>query len=172
VNLLYIVLGTTTAVQLATACSSQGYTPTYLANDGTLTYSWRTAPALDGALVAEATFPFFDDSIPATQEAQDALKKYAPGVIDSSVYGGHVSEVWSAGQMFAAAATAGHVGPTSTSSQVKTGLYDLHNETLDGLIPPITYTKGQGTQAKCYYIISVENGKFTEPNGLHYSCQP
>jgi branched-chain amino acid transport system substrate-binding protein len=53
---------------------------------------------------------------------------------------------------------------------VKKGLYALKNETLDGLIGPVTFTPGKVTFPTCNFVLSVENGAFTSPQGGSAQC--
>jgi hypothetical protein len=53
-------------------------------------------------------------------------------------------------------------------------MYTLNNETLGGLIPPITFTKGQPAGPRnCFWPYIFQNGTITNPlGGLKYECYP
>jgi branched-chain amino acid transport system substrate-binding protein len=95
------------------------------------------------------------------------MAKYAPGV----AVGPASSEAWAAGELFQAA-VAGSGSSTVTSASILNGLYNLHADTLGGFAPPLTFTKGQPADIKCFFIIRIQNGKYLEPQGLKTSCEP
>jgi hypothetical protein len=59
---------------------------------------------------------------------------------------------------------------TSTAADVKKGLYDLKNETLGGLAPPLNFTPGKPAFANCYFTFKVENGQYVSLNNGHSNC--
>jgi branched-chain amino acid transport system substrate-binding protein len=73
----------------------------------------------------------------------------------------------------AAAAVKGIPSGTSvTSASLISALDSMHNQTLDGLSPPLTFTKGNGTAVPCFFTIELSGGRFTTLNGLKTECQP
>jgi hypothetical protein len=72
--------------------------------------------------------------------------------------------------VFQAAAKAADLSPTSTAADVKKGLYDLKNETLGGLAPPLNFTPGKPAFANCYFTFKVENGQYVSLNNGHSNC--
>jgi branched-chain amino acid transport system substrate-binding protein len=161
--------GSTTVIRLATACAAQGVKAATITTDGTITGAWATAPALDGALAAELSFPWFDDSTPATKEYQDALARYAPDLGDAN--GPNPSYGWVGAKLFEKAVE--NVGSAPiTSASLKQGLYKMKGETLGGLIGPVTFTEGKPGLINCGFTVGLKDGKFTEPDGLTTTCAP
>jgi branched-chain amino acid transport system substrate-binding protein len=72
---------------------------------------------------------------------------------------------WAGGQLFAAAAKAAKLTPTSTPADVKKGLYALKGDTLDGIAPPLTFTPGKPAFPACYFAAEISGGKFQPANG-------
>jgi branched-chain amino acid transport system substrate-binding protein len=157
------------AFKVAQACRTQGVTATVLAAGGSVTQAWTKQSAVNGAVSAESNFPFTDSSVPATKEYQQAKAKYAAGL------GGAEGEVaagaWAAGKLFQAAVAAAPKGAV-TPDVIKQGLYSLKNETLGGLTPPLTFTKGKPNLVNCYFDIEVKDGAVTAPQGLKTTCAP
>ena len=47
----------------------------------------------------------------------------------------------------------------------------MKGETLGGLVPPLTFTKGAATRSvSCYFVAQVENGAMVAPQGLKTDC--
>jgi branched-chain amino acid transport system substrate-binding protein len=151
-------------------CFQQGYKPTLMALDGGVNESFLNSQAYSNSLVATMpNVPFSVTSLPAMKTMRDALKKYAPSALSSANYGDEVVQVWASGLLLQAAAKA---GGSTTSAGLTNGLYKLHNETLGGLAPPLTYHRGQqGHPIDCWFYMREQGGKFTTPYGLKASCQ-
>ena len=45
------------------------------------------------------------------------------------------------------------------------GLYLLHNETLLGAAPPLTFHKGKAPDVKCFFVGVVTTGKIKQKGG-------
>lgn len=162
----------TTATRIAAQCAQQGYHPAWVGQDGTVTLAWQNTSALSGALTAQPVFPYTDTSVQGERDFQSALKQYAPGIIGSSSFSENDAEDWAGGQLFLAAAKAANLGDNATSAQLVQGLDSLHNETLGGIVPPLTFTQGQPTHVNCWFYMGVEKGRFTTPYGLTPDCTP
>ena len=160
-----------TVPKIAASCGSQGYDPTLLLNDVVLTPQLATQlGSLTGIFGADA-FPFTATSgAPGVKEFRAALKKYEPGVTNADTFTQDDATTWASGELFAAAAKAAKLGNHPTAAEVKTGLYKLHNDTLGGLAPPLTFNKGKPNSINCIYIIKVTGGSITEPQGLKTYC--
>lgn len=171
-SMLFVGQGAQTILKVADGCAALGYKPLEIAQAGSLSSQWLSNPNVNGAVTAQNDFPWFDTSSPATQAFHAALNKYAPGTTTSPNFGPIATYAWVSGKLFEAAAQAAHVGSNATSAQVLKGLYSLHNETLDGLAPPLNYTVGKPAATLCYFRVDVSGGKFTDPDGLKTSCMP
>jgi branched-chain amino acid transport system substrate-binding protein len=127
--------------------------------------------AFDGAEFVDNMLGFFVDSTPATQQFHAALAKYAPSVGSSSEpLNSNGMAAWVSGKLFEAAIKATGVSGDITSDSVLSGLYALKGETLGGMTPPLTYTKGKPTLLNCYFTEKLQGGKFELVNGLTPTC--
>jgi branched-chain amino acid transport system substrate-binding protein len=66
---------------------------------------------------------------------------------------------------------AARVGAQPASQDLLNGLWTVHNETLDGLTPPITYTRNQpAPPVECYFLIELRGGRWASSSGDTYAC--
>jgi branched-chain amino acid transport system substrate-binding protein len=109
--------------------------------------------------------PPFGGSSPAVDAFNAAMAKYAPGVpVDTNTMVG-----WVAAKLFEEATT--HLSEPPTSASVLAGLWSIKNNDLAGLTYPLTFTKGQNApKVFCYWLITIQGGKFVSPNGGQRSC--
>ncbi|MBZ5739414.1 ABC transporter substrate-binding protein [Nocardioides mangrovi] len=156
-------------VKIANSCYDQGLRSRVVTGDATVRSSFLKYPAFDGMLAAGTTVPFIDDSTPGTKAYQEMLATYLPDLGDEN--GPLPMNSYIAVQLFKKAVELGGTDEV-TSASIKDGLYQMKDETLDGLTVPITYTEGKPTIINCYYTLGIENGKFTEPDGLKTKCAP
>jgi len=163
---MYVVAGSDAVVRFSTACASQGMTVLEVGDDGAITDTWLKTPALARVAGAESVAPWFVSSSPATQEFHAAMKKYAP---DTSLNAA-ASLSWAAGKLFEAAYKAAGSPDKLTTAKILDGLYALKGETLGGLTPPLTYTKGKATTITCGFAVGISDGKYVAPDGLIPSC--
>jgi branched-chain amino acid transport system substrate-binding protein len=164
-------LNSATILLMVAQCSQQGVTAKPVGSWVT-TSAFASTAGLDGMESADPVFPFFDDSIPATQQFQAALKKYAPSMgTAAEPLTAEAANEWVSGQLFqAAVAASGNQAVTSAS--VKKGLYALKGDTLGGLSAPLTFTPGRPTLDNCYYEYAIIGGKFSELHGMTPQCAP
>jgi branched-chain amino acid transport system substrate-binding protein len=141
-----------TVTRIAGNCSSQGYHPTYAAvGDDTL----ATQSALQGMVSAGTTFAWTDNSTPATAEYQQAMNAYGPKVARNSVG----ADSWTGAQEIRKALES--ATGTVTGQTVMAGLWTMRNETLGGLAPGMTFTKGgNATPNYCTQPMQVQNKKW------------
>jgi len=59
-----------------------------------------------------------------------------------------------------------------TAASIKQGLCALEGETLQASTAPLTYTQGKPTANICYFVMSIQGGKFTTPEGAQPQCAP
>jgi branched-chain amino acid transport system substrate-binding protein len=162
--------GSAIVLRVAQQCVQNGLTAKMVAEDGSVTANWASVPSLNGLMVSEDDAPWFDTSTPAMQEFHRVINKYAPNLGD--LLGPNTFYSYVAGKLFEKAVAAIPSGTAITRDSIKAGLYTLHNETLGGLAPPLSFTQGQPALVNCYFTFGQSNGKFTEPNGLATSCAP
>ncbi len=154
---------------IASNCSSLGYNPTLLNEDVVLTPALATQLGSASAVFAADAFPFTATTGPAAIY-RAALAKYAPSVLSSKTFTQDDADAWAAGELFEAAAKAGHLGNKPTRAQVFAGLYKLKSATLGGLTPPLTFHKNKANSVSCIFIVDVDAGKITLPQGLTPYC--
>jgi branched-chain amino acid transport system substrate-binding protein len=169
-NGLNVAAASSGVLNVATSCNSQGYHPKLLASMAQVTGTWQTNAAAQGAIIVSNDAPYFDTSIPAIKTMTAALKKYAPGLVGSSLFDEDSAQAWAAGQLFAAAVKEGAPKGTVTSAEVIKGLAKLKNDTLTGIAPPLTFTAGQGHLVNCFYEVGISGDKLTAPAGDKYFC--
>lgn len=115
-----------------------------------------TEKYLEGNPVIDFSAPFFDDSIPGIKEYRDAVKAYKPDFLGGPL------DISSTAQAFGPAklvekAISGITGDV-TAESVMASLYTIKGETLGGLTPPLTFTKGKPTRIHCWFVWDIKNG--------------
>jgi branched-chain amino acid transport system substrate-binding protein len=169
---LVLGLASSTLISMVKTCQQQGVTAPMILGGVTGTQAVVQSPVTKDFLDSDNVFPFFDDSTPATRAFQDAMKQYVPDLGDQT--GPLPAYVWTAGQLFKAAVEASKASVVTPES-VKAGIYALPaGTTLDGLAPPLTFTKGSSrpTPVNCYFVWGNKGGQLYEPQGIKPSCAP
>lgn len=172
VQALYVADAVSVALSVAQSCVSQGYTPAFIADDGAVSIKFTSSPGWKNGMISmQPDIPFFVKT-PATDAMVAAFKKYEPAMLKNPNYNEEVVESWVSGLLFEAAAKAGKLGlhGAPTSAELYNGLYSLHGVTLDGMAPPLTYTKGKANPIDCWFWMRTKDGKFTAPYGLKPVC--
>jgi branched-chain amino acid transport system substrate-binding protein len=173
VGLLNVADASFVAERVAANCTQQGYNPYYVAGGAAIAVNFPTLPGLKTGFIGfEEDIPYFATSIPGVKTYVTAMKKYAPATLTNSNYSEGVIQNWISGLLMAKAIeSAGATsGKAVTPATVYKGLYALHDETLGGMTPSLTFKKGQPTQVHCWFWIKAVNGKFTTPYGLTPAC--
>jgi branched-chain amino acid transport system substrate-binding protein len=165
VQVLHTVLESNSIMRLAASCSRQNYHPIYIATAIQTTRDLEGNKDLEGFFATAQDFPYMVGNTPATAQFQQAVQQFAPNLRLS----GGTAIAWASGQMVAKVAA--HIGGQPTSQDLLNGLWTIHNETLDGLTPPLTYVKnGPTPPVNCYFLIEMKGGKWTSPSGDTYAC--
>jgi branched-chain amino acid transport system substrate-binding protein len=170
VDAIYLVANTTVAARFIDGCAQQGYKPLQVAQAGSLSPTSLSDPQQAGSVATAPDANAFDTSLPAVASFQAALKKYSPGLVGSPSFSFVLVFQWAGDQLFAAAAKAGHLTPTSTPAEVKKAMYSLKNETLGGLAPPLTFTPGKPAFIPCYFTQKIQNGTLVSTNANKPVC--
>jgi branched-chain amino acid transport system substrate-binding protein len=156
---------------LIDTCRQQGVQATTLLTGNTSIPAWKTDPAFRGSVVEDFVSPFFDTDVPGVKAYRDALQKYAPSVIGTTADNPLSLAAWASAQLLAAAA-AKQAGPL-TPAKVENGLYLLKGSTLDGIIPPVTFTRGAPYNSACYFSWRISSSsQFTPMNKAQPTCLP
>ena len=85
--------------------------------------------------------------------------------------GASAANQYVAAQAFEAAVKAGGSG-TVTAASIKKGLYSFKNQTLGGLSIPLNFKAGQVNFQTCWFVDSISEGQWFEPQGLKPGCAP
>lgn len=170
VDALYIGLNSAAVQRIINACAQQGYKPLSVGSANTVGNDWVKNPNLDGAIAVSTNANPWDESLPAVKEFLEAMDSYVPGVREDDGFGINHLYPWAGGKLFEAAANAAELTPTSTAADLRKGLYALEEETLGGLAPPLTFTKGKPAFPTCYFTIKVAGGKFASADGGDPTC--
>jgi len=155
--------------KVATACADQGLKARLVTADATVRSLFADIPQLDGTLAVGSTVPFVDDSTPGTKAYQEMLAEYLPDLGGEN--GPLPMNSFIAMQLFKKAVELGGTEEV-TSKSILDGLYKMKDETLEGLTVPLTFTEGRPTIVNCYFTLGIEDGEFTMPEGLEYTCAP
>jgi branched-chain amino acid transport system substrate-binding protein len=169
---LVLGIASSTLISLVQSCRQQGVVARMILGGVTGSQAVVQSPGTKNFLDVDNVFPFFDDSTPATKAFQAAMTEYVPDLGDQR--GPIPAYVWTAGQLFKAAVEASKASVVTPQS-VKAGLYALPaGTTLNGLTPPLTFTKGASrpTPVNCYFVWGNKDGHLYEPQGLKPSCAP
>jgi branched-chain amino acid transport system substrate-binding protein len=172
VQALFAEAAASTVQQIAQECAAQGYKPIYLLDGPQAALSMDKVSALNGARTIITTFPWFEDDTPATKAFQEAIRRYDPSLLTSTAYGPETALAWASAQAIVEAVKLGDVGSTPTGPQILAGLHKFKNQTLGGLIAPVTWKPNQTTLTNCYFVVATKNGKWVSPNGNGPQCAP
>jgi branched-chain amino acid transport system substrate-binding protein len=120
---------------------------------------------LEGLYSPVATFPYSANDIPATQEYRAAIARYAPTIEE----GGTTSAIWTAGALLR---VVGKALPAQPGPQdFLDALWQVKNNNLGGLAPPLTYVKDKPTpDIRCYFLQQISGGRYTAPQGTRQIC--
>lgn len=104
---------------------------------------------------------------PKLADYRSALAKHVSGGIRSS----YTAQSYVTGKLIE------HIGRSlpdqPTSADFLKGLYSLKNETLGGLIPPLTFGPGDhDTTNLCAIPLRISDGRFVAKDGDNYTCAP
>jgi branched-chain amino acid transport system substrate-binding protein len=165
-----IVAGSAVLARIADQCHSQGLKAKLVQDGGQSLPAWTTDPAFNGLLVVDSFAPFFADNTPAHKAYRDALAKYQPSIVNSTTDNSYSEAAWLDGELISAAAKS--ITGDITASLLKTALYGLKDETLGGMVQPVTFEQSKPTILGCYFSWTVENGQRVARNGDKYSCAP
>ena len=168
VDFVQVSAASTVGVKMWEDCQDQGYTGIFGASAGTVS---GDLIKVDGITLAGGIhgFPWWVDDAPV-QQYRDAMD--AAGVSADEYSSPTNTAMWSVLQLFAKANA--NMSDDPTKDETLAAMYTIKDETLDGLIPPITFTEGQLASARpCFWPYKLEGGEFSNPlGGLKYECYP
>ena len=159
-----------TIARAAGSCARQQYQPLFLSLNAMQTDRMARSPSLSGAGLTmygnQPLFPWFlTIGTPGIVEFATMLRRYRQGVgVDGATAIG-----WTSGKLLEAALRR-EFGPI-TSAAIMRGLWTITDETLGGLIAPVTFIEGKPTpQGRCWFPTAIEDGQWTAPKGPTPRC--
>lgn len=154
--------------RLATNCHAQDYKPLIAGISLGLSANLvEYAAVQENNFVAPLnTFPWMDQSVPATKAFSDAVQKYFGRPLNGpSPAMGYVSG------MLAQEATKAGLPANPTSADIVKAMYTIKNNNLGGLTAPLTFTTKLPREiTSCYFQINISDGKYSAPVGN--KCTP
>lgn len=149
-------------------CKDQGYTGIFGASAGSVSGDLIKVKGITLAGGING-FPWWVDDAPV-KNYRDVLT--AAGITADKYSSPTMTALWSDLQLFAKANA--KLGDAPTKDQTLANMYTVADETLDGLIAPVTFTKGQlAANRPCFWPYVLKGGTFTNPlGGLKYECYP
>jgi branched-chain amino acid transport system substrate-binding protein len=149
-------------IRIARSCSALSYHPVFTTAASAVGASQAQDPGLEANTlgIASSVAPWSNSDNAAEAAYQTAMKTYAGGTATD----GPSAIAWASGQLFAAAISKlGDAAMNSpiTSAMVLKGLGLIKNETLGGLIPPLSFSPGQASapEGRCvYYVLLTKDG--------------
>ena len=166
VQIMSVIADVGTVSRVVNSCDRQGFHPQYLQASGTMDAHLATLPGMGNALVSLNDFPWTVTGNAGIDEFRAAYRTYAP----DQPLTPNASQGWASAKLFQKAAA--HVGATPTSAQILAGLWSLREDTLGGLAPPLTFTRGRpAPDSRCAFVMKVSNAKLVSPYGLKTVCR-
>jgi branched-chain amino acid transport system substrate-binding protein len=162
-----------TFARFARSCDRQGYHPMYMAVSAEQNDDLAKATGIQGGLIgAQPQISWFQrEGTPGLAEFTQAMDKYAPG---ATARGQAVMTGWVAGKMVDKALLDARPLPaTVQAADILRGLWSFKQETLGGLIPPMTFeAEKPAPVGNCWFANAVVNGKWVAPHGVTPTCPP
>jgi branched-chain amino acid transport system substrate-binding protein len=159
VDALFIGHVSPVVARVAADCSKAGYKPVQVGQLNPLAAEMLASPEFEDAILTGNNAAYTDDKVPGIAEYLKGMEAYDKGITSDPQFTFPVLQAWAGGKLFEAAAAAVKLSPTSTSEDVKKGLYSLKNETLDGIAAPLNFKEGKPAFPSCYFNASIKGGK-------------
>jgi branched-chain amino acid transport system substrate-binding protein len=162
---LMIAMDANAVRSIAQACARQNYRPVIGVSAGQAINEFARDSNLEGLLVFSNVAPWPDSSNGATQEFQEAMATYAPGVTPT---GGHM-QGWVAAKVFELGTRELPADPKP--SDVVEGLAKLNGDLLPELTGPLRFRPGQpALPTVCGFAVVVQDGRFVPAEGVGRQC--
>jgi len=142
--------------RFAKSCDSVGYHPLYTGITSATREDFAKNPLLDGYVGGYFELPWFRTDNPLIAEHLQVIKKYAPDVSP----GPQSASGWAVAKLFEIAAQ--NVSEPPTSASILHGLYSIRNNSVGGLLAPVTYTESVPTAPlrDCFWAALIKGGKW------------
>jgi branched-chain amino acid transport system substrate-binding protein len=160
-----LVSDSATMIRVIRAAKRQNYTPLF---SGTWSFNVDSfaktgGPEVEGVLSVSGTAPYATS--PLGKPYLAAMARHQPG----APMGGFGMNAWTHGKLLERIAA--RFGPAVVTGDILDGLYSLKDETLGGLIPPITFNKGPHKDVNlCSIPLRMTSGKFQPLDGDRFVC--
>ena len=153
-------------VRIARSARRQGWEPvlagSYTVNNDVLL---KAGPDAVGVIGFSATAPY--GSSPLLKPYREAVARFVPG----ARLAGYGATAWVQGKLMERLADIFGDKAEPTSADILDALYALRDETLGGLVPPITFNKGpHGRVNRCMVPIKIAKGAIISPLGENFVC--
>jgi branched-chain amino acid transport system substrate-binding protein len=165
---IFEIMDNHSVLRIQRAANRQGYKVLHNVQFSMYDGRFENVPELEGVFTSSPT-PMWSLS-PKMADYRDALKKYVPGGVGAA-WG---AEAFVSGKLLEKMSK--NFSPAPTAADVLAGLWSLQNETLGGLLPGITYYKGETHRNSnlCMVPIRIKGGKFQPRDGdtEKFICAP
>jgi branched-chain amino acid transport system substrate-binding protein len=153
------VIDNYSVLRIQRSAQRHGFTVIHSVQHSMFDSRFEGMPELEGVYTSSSV-PMWNLS-PKMADYRDALKKYVPGGF-ASAWG---ATPWVGGKLLEKLAKA--FPPNPTPADVLAGLYSLNNETLGGLLPGISYYKGETHKMTnmCMVPVVMKDKKFVPRDG-------
>ncbi|WP_019875116.1 ABC transporter substrate-binding protein [Sporichthya polymorpha] len=172
VEVLFMAMEGASDSRAARSCRALGYEPAVAVGAISVSEAVSNDPNLRamGLYLGTGNAPFTATDSAGVRAFRAAYDTYAPGssIDQNTIYG------WAAGKLLEAAiatvaakAAAGAI----TTALILDGLGQVAGETLDGLAPGITFSKGAPPKlSDCYYSLTITDRGYGSPRGSKVTC--
>ncbi|MGH9285900.1 MAG: ABC transporter substrate-binding protein, partial [Acidimicrobiales bacterium] len=148
-------------VRIARSSKRQNFSPvfagSYTVNNDVLL---KAGPDAEGIIGFSATAPY--GSSPLLEPYREAVARFVPG----ARLAGYGSTAWVQGKLVERLAEIFGDTPDPGPADIIAALHSLRDETLGGLVPPITYNQGaHGRVNRCMVPIRIAKGAIVAPLG-------
>ncbi|MCW2607860.1 MAG: hypothetical protein JWO60_2553, partial [Frankiales bacterium] len=165
VELLAVVVDPNSARRVVSSCARQDYRPTFVFVATVVSSGQNGDANVNGTIGVVSSAPYPSRTSPGQSRFYAAVDKYAPGIkLDQSSPLG-----FSSGVMFETAGNKG-LGATPSRAKLIENLYTFKGETLGGLAPPLTFTRGKKKSVPCFFTLEYKAEKWGEGNGGKPLC--
>lgn len=173
VDALFVAHTAAVLPRVAADCAAANYHPTYVGSATTFGPALLTDKNFQGSIWNGTNANYLDTSVPAVKRLHDALEKYSPKTLKSDEFTPVAANAFWSGLLFEAASkAAGGFTPQSTSADIIAAMYKLHDVTLDGAAPPLTFVEGKPGFPTCFFEMDLKDEKLVSKNDNKPTCLP
>jgi branched-chain amino acid transport system substrate-binding protein len=167
VEVLFIVLVSSTINRVADSCGRQSYHPIFAAGASIIDDAFKSNTNLDGFVGSSQVFPYFQAGTEATDEFQAAMRRFG----GSAVRGLGSATGWTSGKLLEKAG--GALPEPPTSDALLRGLWSLRDESLGGITQSVTFEENKPARPMaCWFNIALVKGSWISPDGFERRCKP